>query len=402
MTSPDIGKQESSIAYESSIKMNVPSERRRLLYCSSVSPQPVADGRLLVYRHLSRLYSHDRLLVVPSCSPPSQQLSMAASSPVLPASIWLRRLRRGVLYPLGDRLLANRVIQHCELVCNQYLPDVVVSVFLPDTYMTAAAGFARKHQLPLVLLCHDDYEDSTPASFHPTLAKIYRQASARLCVSQPMVHEFQKRYGAKGIVLLPIPSGPAQQPLPQATQTPLRIGFAGNICSGYQTALLQLANSLSQLGGRLCIASHSSRNTMNRVWTHPAVIDLGSLAPEQVRQAFVDAGVNVLAVVQSFDPQDERAFRYNFPSKLTEYSTFGLPLLIVAPVSASAFVWAGKHANVAAVTTNLAEGLTETVHSLNNAGTRASLAENFYKAAMEFDPEKQQAIFEAALHARKL
>lgn len=382
--------------------MTILSDYETLLYCSSVSPQPMTDGRLLIYRHLMRLHSHNRLLVVPASSPPCKGLRVTRISLVKPASPWFARLRRGLLFPLGDKLLANQVVKQCEGVSSQHKPTVVVTVFLPDGFMTAAAAFARKNSLPLVLICHDDYLDSTPSSFHATLKAVYRQAAVRLCVSQPMADEFHGRYGVGGTVLLPIPSERARLPLTQEANTSLRIGFAGTICAGYEDAILQLADELLIVGGQLVVVSPSSRNVMPRIWTHPAILDLGQVHPQHVREVFHLEGVNVLGVVQSFAPNDQRAFRLNFPSKLTEYSTFGLPLLIVAPKVASASAWASARDGVAVIASDLSGSLKVAINKLNNSEVRQQLARNFFEAASEFDPDKAQAIFYDAIKQNPL
>jgi len=378
--------------------VNNSEERGHVLFCSSVSPQPVAAGELLVYRHFSQLQSHKLLLVVPASKPPGELPNVTETALVPPPSIWLGRLRRGWLFPFGDRLIARQVFARCNAVSRQHKPTVVVTVFVPDTYMTAAAAFAQKHRLPLVLICHDDYEDFIPRSFRATLAKIYRQAAVRLCVSEPMATEFQRRYGVEGAILHPIPSAPARLPVPQSSNDQLLIGFAGSVRDSYEDALLQLADNLQLLNGQVVIASPSPRNTLPRVWSHPAVVDAGQVAPEKVQEVFNQAGVNVMGVVQSFDPKEEQAYRFNFPSKLTEYSTFGLPLLILAPESASAVTWARSRAMVAAISTDLSTGLKKALNQLTNAEARQALAMRFFEAASEFAPERAQAIFEDALN----
>jgi len=263
--------------------------------------------------------------------------------------------------------------------------------------MSAAAVCARRQRLPLVLICHDDYEDTTPSSFHPRLAAIYRQAAVRLCVSHPMASEFERRYGGKGDVLYPIPSGPAIRPVIERCNTQLRIGVAGGIALGCEDALVRLANAVGAVNGQIVVLSATSRKSRRPVWSHPAVTDLGQVSPERVGALFRQAGVNALAVVQSFDPLDERAFRFNFPSKLTEYSTFGLPLLIVAPESASAVTWARARGDVAVISSESPSELTRAVNRLLDPDARFELARAFYNVAVEFAPDRLQTAFEGAI-----
>jgi hypothetical protein len=368
-----------------------------ILYCSSVDPQLSVAGMLLVHRHFSRLESYQVALVAPASEITHGLSNVSEMVSVPKCSIWLSRMRRGWLFPFADWLIAKQIRKKCDLVTARIKPSVVVTVLMPDGYMTAAADYAKKNQIPLVLLCHDDYEDSSPNSFHGKLATIYRQAFIRLCVSAPMAIEYKRRYGVDGQVMYPIPSASASSPVQQLHSCSIKVGFIGTIMPGYEQAFLKLADNLNLIGGQIVIASSSSRRAFPKLWSHPAVLDFGQLAPDKVKGTFLEAGVNVLGVIQSFDPADERAFRFNFPSKLVEYGTFGLPLLIIAPETASAVTWAKSKGSVAAIATDLGAGLDEVVKQLSTPEARYSLAVEFFEASADFDPCHSQAIFEKAL-----
>ena len=374
-------------------------ENNLLLYCSSLSPRAIPPGEILVHRHFSRLKSYQIAIVVPEHKPPANLENIVHLARVASTSGWLWRLRRGPLFPVADRLLARRVKRELDAIASRTKPAVVLTTFLPDTYLTAAADFASEHALPLVLICHDDYEDSTPSSFHSRLAEIYRQASVRLCVSEPMAAEFERRYGARGNVLYPIPSGPAKSPVIENSNARLRIGFAGTVCIGYEDALVRLADAVGSVGGQIVVVAPNPRNTVRCFWSHSAVIDLGCVPPDKVGEVFQRAEVNALAVVQNFDPRYEREFRYNFPSKLTEYTTFGLPLLIVGPESASAVTWARARAEVAVISSDSPTELRAAVKRLADPRARFELAKAFQRCAVEFVPERLQALFEDAIES---
>jgi hypothetical protein len=369
-----------------------------LLFCSSVSPQPTAAGNLLAYRHLSLLRDWQVLAIVPSGHPIPGELIRVEELAVAGPPRWLQRCRRGFAYPYADRECARRIVQRSESKAMSFAPHTVLSVLLPDSFVTAAARFARREGLPLVLLCHDDYEAFVPASFRPYLGRIYRQADVRLCVSRPMEEEFFARYGVRGEVLPPIPSGPSVPVRPQSDGEPLIVGFAGSIGFGYEDALCRLADVLGEENGRLAVASPTPRSLVTRVWRHPAVIDLGTLPPDSVRPALLGAGVNVLAVVQSFDPAESGAFRLNFPSKLTEYTTFGLPILLMAPESASAAIWMRQNpaAGIAIHSVAVHEAR-NAIRQLKSVAVRRKLAQGLNEAAIGFDPHFLQQQFESAL-----
>jgi len=311
---------------------------------------------------------------------------------------WLQRGRRGALFGYADELAARRLMARLAPKAAAFRPDVVLSVMIPDYFMSAAAAYARGAGLPFVLLCHDDYSDFVPRAGRELLARVYRQAQHRFCVSKPMEEAFFARYGVRGTVLPPIPSGPAAPVRRTEDGDPVVIGFAGSIGFGYVEAMVHLADVLAANGGRLVIASRSPRRAFAGVFSHPAVEDVGAVTPGEVKRAFLKAGVNVLSVIQSFDAAEISAFRLNFPSKLTEYSTFGLPLLVVAPENSSASIWVRQNAGSALAVHGLIPGeFVKAVQRLKSAQERLRLAEQFHAAAAAFDPELLQRRFEDAL-----
>lgn len=371
---------------------------RRLLYCSTVSPQSTAAGELLVHRHLSRLVNWDVMIVTPDHKPVSAGFNPAleVALPSLPK--WMQRSRRGMLFGCADSLASRWLFRRFAELADRFQPDVVLSVMVPDSFLSSAALYSNLHGLRFVLLCHDDYSDFVPASGRALLGRVYRQASARLCVSQAMEQEFFRRYGVHGEVLPPIPSGLAGAVTNTGEGEQLVVGFAGSIGAGYAEAIINLADVLGREEGRLVIASPTNRNQFEKVFAHPAVIDLGLLAPDEVRKRFFESGVNVLSVIQSFAREDMRAFRVNFPSKLSEYSTYGLPVLVVAPESASASTWASDNPGAALVVHTVDRYEMEiAVRRLRNAQERRAFAQAMRAAANAFDPDLMQGQFEKAL-----
>lgn len=312
--------------------------RKRLLYCSSVVPQRTGAGELLVYRHLARLTDWDVMVVGPQDRPAEGDYGrqVTVESSVVMRS--LIRLRRGPLWAVADRVEGRQVTARLSAAADGFGPDVVVSVNVPDIYLTAAAQYAASRGIPLAIFCHDDYEGDVPPSARGYLGSFYRQAAVRFCVSRVMEREYGRRYGVPGLPLYPIPGQAPKSLRPQRDEAPLVVGYAGALGRGYEQAMVALADALAGRGGRLVIAWRTLRTIAAQVWRHPAVTDLGALDPDHVEPALMQAGVNVLCVVQSFDPLEAR-IRLNFPSKLTEYMMLRLPILVVAPEYASVPLW---------------------------------------------------------------
>ncbi len=310
---------------------------------------------------------------------------------------FLMRLRRGLLWRIADKAAGIQVVSKFAAAADDFKPDVVVGVMLPDIYLTAAAHYAGKHDIPLVIFCHDDYEQYLPLGARGYFANIYRRASVRLCVSEVMEREYTRRYGVAGLVLHPIPGTAKKETRQQRDGDVLTVGYAGSVGQGYESAMLALADALAAQGGRLVIASPTLRTVAARIWYHPAVTDLGPLAPEQVERGLADRGVNVLAVVQSFDP-GETQIKYNFPSKLTEYMMYGLPILVVAPEYASTPLWLAEEPSAAILVTIPESGaFREPLMRLAQAGERFALARATGEVAQRFVAQQLSDLFERSL-----
>jgi glycosyltransferase involved in cell wall biosynthesis len=369
----------------------------RVLYCSAVAPQPTGAGELLVHRHLTALTEWHLMIVAGEDRPASPDV-VADLTTVPRVPRWIQRCRRGPAFASAERVAARWLVARFERQADRFRPSIVVSTMLPDPLMSAAARFAARRGIPLVLFCHDDYAPALSSSARRFLRDVYRQAAVRLCVSRAMEEEFAHRYGVRGEVLPPIPAAPAAAVRPAHDGEPLIVGFAGAIGQGYTGAFVALADALAREGGRLVVASPTPRDGYSRIFSHPAVTDLGALRVADVRATMLAAGVNTLAVVQSFALDDERSYRFNFPSKLTEYSTYGLPVLVVAPPTASAATWMCDNSGSGILVHALdGDALSEAVRRLAFANERVALAAGFRSAASAFDPALLQRRFERAL-----
>lgn len=373
------------------------SLRKRLLYCSSVAPQRTGAGELLVHRHLTRLADWDVMVVTPPERPADPDFERRLSVPWSPMLRLVGLLRRGAWWKVVDRAAGRRLVSGFARAADEFRPDIVVSVLLPDAYLTAASVYARHADIPLAIFCHDDYEDYPLPGMGGYLGAIYRQAGVRFCVSEVMAREFVRRYGVSGTVLYPIPERNPGAICPQSEGAPLVVGYAGSLGDGCEVAMVALADALAARGGRLVIASRTPHTVASKIWRHPAVVLLGALAPNEVLSRLLAAGVNVLSVVQSFDPAD-RVIQFNFPSKLTEYMTFGLPILVVAPDYASVPLWLAEEPGAAVLVMRPeTEAFAEPLARLSRAEERLSLARATAVAASRYSPGHLRALFEDGL-----
>jgi hypothetical protein len=126
--------------------------------------------------------------------------------------------------------------------------------------------------------------------------------------------------------------------------------FAGTITSaGVRRALRLLAEVLAESRGRLLIFGPlSPESAKNAGLTLPNVELRGLLSsPDLIRRFREEA--DLLFVPMSFEENDRANVEISFPSKLTDYTTVGIPLLIYGPDYSSAVRWAKENAGVAEV-----------------------------------------------------
>lgn len=170
-----------------------------------------------------------------------------------------------------------------------------------------------------------------------------------------MERAYEKRYGAAGDVLYPMRASNA----PDFTEPPPRlarndhqftVAFAGTINSpGYVQALVAMHNALTPVGGRLLIFGPLTADQARQNGLDLANITICGLlpSPELINRLRNEA--DALFVPMSFDAAERSNMQMSFPSKLTDYTAVGVPLLIYGPSYCSAVGWAKANRGVAEV-----------------------------------------------------
>lgn len=373
----------------------MPNSLPRLLYLSAVPPERSFHGSLLLFRLLER-YPADKLLVIESNLFPSSHERR------LPG-VRYETLREGMRRPLRTRFArfyrswltataASRTGRIQSLV-RDFGPQAVLTIPFYFSWITAAR-YAGQNGLPLHLILHDEYVD---APFELEILKpwlrrvfggIYRSASTRLCVSPYMAQEYKDKYRAGGEVLYPSRAfgDTVFNSLPERLvcakdESPLAVAFGGTVNThGAAQLLAMVAQALRPGNGLLNV--YGPMNPANAKACRldaGNVVFKGSLDPESFKQA-LRREADVLLVPMTFGAKDSVNSRISFPSKLVDYTSVGLPLLIVGPESCSAVRWARENAPVAEVVTRPEPGdIAAALAKLRHAGHRVQLA----RAALE-------------------
>jgi glycosyltransferase involved in cell wall biosynthesis len=383
----------------------------RLLYLADVPVEATYHGSALIYRLLQR-YPAERLMIVEG------NLFRPASDRRLPGvpyaalTVGYPRLLRTRLHSRYSGWLLRRAARRAGGVrqhLGTFAPQAVLTVAHGYTWLTAAR-FAEVDGLPLHLIVHDDWPRSGPApSRHEAeFGRVYRGAASRLCVSPYMAEEYERRYGAAGTVLLPARAHDAPRFTAPAARlrrpdgSPMFV-FAGTINSpGYARLLAQVAHHLGAHGGILSIYGPlTAQQAATLGLTAPNIRICGLLTSEQLLER-LRADADVLLVPMSFADADRSNMRMSFPSKLTDYTAVGLPLMICGPDDCSAVRWAQANPGVAeVVTSNGDDAVRDAVDRLAGDGEyRLALAANALAVGeRDFSAATADSILHAALVA---
>ncbi len=329
---------------------------RRLAYIGDVPVENTRAGAVQLYRLLSG-HPPDRLWVLES-SVAGERLGprLAGVRYDRFSAGWnrLQHTRFRSTYAAALFRIAPYLAGRLSRMLRGWNPQAVLTVAHGYSWLTAAA-VATKLKVPLHLIVHDDPVHSmglaatTADAAEAAFARVYRGAETRLCVSPAMALLYKNRYGVDGDVLYPVRDKNTQtfnEPPVRLLETdrPLVFAYAGSVSSAaYADSITKLADVLERLGHQLLYISDwdAARLRQHRL-DRPHVRVVPSV-PAGSLISTLRAQADVLFVPMSFDAADDWNVKISFPSKLTDYTAAGLPLLIWGPPHCSAVIWAEQN-----------------------------------------------------------
>ena len=322
----------------------------RLLYVGDVPVVNSVAGPLALYRLLCT-YPADKLKCIhlQGTLPPDDVRLRGVEYESFPLCFdrLLRTRLHDVFVPAAQLLQSYRATALSRRV-KEFGAEAVLTVVHGQGWL-AAAALAQKLVLPLHLILHDGprhwggHHPITGPSILRAFTSIYRRATSRLCVSRKMEAAYYKLTGVPGTVL-----HPARQPDTQAFREPppgrmleasgpVAVYF-GTINSPHVVGLLQsLSEVLSILSGRLILIGPPSlhvnrsqlldRANVRHVGLLPTMDDIRELCRREATFLYLPFSFN------------DAGMSLSFPSKLIDYTTVGLPVLVQAPSSAPIADW---------------------------------------------------------------
>jgi hypothetical protein len=263
-----------------------------------------------------------------------------------------------------------------------------------DTLSLAAVGFARRYDLPLATLVHDDArcfaKDPAEAGRAHRRRQWILQHSTTAWFASPELAACYELSPQQTGVLPPIPEGVAAaagngRPATAQPESPLLV-YAGNYWPPQLPTLAAIAQAAQSAGGHLLAVIKENPAHVSFLREHG--IEWRAPWPRNT-EALDHYREHASAMVVSYAPtSDEMPWtRTSFPSKLIEYCHLGLPIVIVAPEDTAVVRWARARNFPDVFAPDDAAGLSAYVARLRDPAfcrERAALSRSY--ATGEFDP----------------
>lgn len=371
----------------------------RLACVADVNVQNFCHGSLQLFRLLSD-YPVEKLLIIETtwnCSAPERRLPGVTYRHFRP---WWTRIFHQRRAPSLAPFLAKLAARRWKTFARQ------IHSFAPEALLTVAHGFswlavsemAQHLKLPLHLVVHDDWlrHPSYSREVSDRLTSIfgdhYRRAASRLCVSDTMEEAYRDTYGVPGTVFYPTRAADlvvAQEPparLSREIKNPT-VAFAGTLHPGQIAPLRAMADTLQDLKGRLLIFGPTTQAELHEAGlAAPHIERRGHQPTPNALLAALREEADLLYTPLPFDETWRGNASLGFPSKLTDYSAAGLPILIHGPSWSAAAKWAHRKPHAVLLVESLSpESLKAALASIqNDVALRLQLAQGALNAGRKY------------------
>jgi|CXWL01.1.fsa_nt_gi hypothetical protein len=334
----------------------------RLLYVGDVPIDETLAGSLLLYRLLDG-YPADKLRILEysfSTSKvdrrlPNVNYALVKDGHARVLFSRLASLYRYYFFFLSAQSRGKKLLE----VAQGFKPQAVLTV--GHGYLWAAAAvLSEQLGIPLHIILHDNWGDTvnlpqrSKESAERMLARAYRKAASKFCVSPFMAEAYSRKFQVAGTVLYPS-RGNFQYPentpeYPPRENRPFCMAYGGSIGSrAYAMMIAKLANLLSEIGAELLLFGAITTEQLRSVGLKSGNVTIQSPTDAGEFIRIVRDRVDALFVPMSFESAHRSNVECGFPGKLADYSATGLPILIWGPHYCSAVRWAKENDGVAEI-----------------------------------------------------
>jgi glycosyltransferase involved in cell wall biosynthesis len=344
----------------------------RVIFISSVRPEPTSAGQIILYRHF--------------CNRPEFDLELYGFEP---RKISVRMFFRRVLGKIAQFGGIFETLVNCAWVLwkgrwiDEDLPTkvehdqkTIVGTVAHGDGFYAAQRFAKKHSLPLVVFFQDWWPDMAgdPKPLVKLLDKRF-QDLAKSCSLGICVCAGMKKALGGGENLQVLPPIPTENNLIQTSKIEpsnrekFKVVYSGN---------LDLYGEML-LGALRVFKDHPTIQLLvrgaNPRWTDNAkreMRDAGlwlDFAPRAELDAWLQSA-DAFLIPMVFEEKDRRRMETSFPSKLIEFAQFGKPLIVWGPEYCSAAQWGRNNNSALCVICADSKKLLDELESLSNSGDK--------------------------------
>ncbi|HET7537950.1 MAG TPA: hypothetical protein VFJ90_15930 [Candidatus Didemnitutus sp.] len=380
-----------------------------MLLFSSTVPVNTNGSFVIFHRHLRPLVDAGwKLKIISYFDPPAGEtlwwehirlpFRRAFWPPAWPGCLSLMRLRA--------RLLQRHLVQHGLL---EGPPPRVLLANLWDPQAQVAAAFAASGAGRLGVFVHDDEilwnAGAQPERYLKWNRRVVAAAASRLWpVSDRLAAQFDPAARSRCRVMRPIPNA-----LPFAAPewrpefgNGIRLGYAGKIYPGLWPLLARLVRQIPVGAGSLTVITDKEAIASAPFQEGPTFKMLPYFAKPDDSARWLQTHCSALLVAHPLAenlPNDRwQILKSSFPSKLTEYSRVGLPLVLIGQDDSEFCTWVRSHTAIPFFTSPDSPACISYLTALATpAGWSAATQQTAHLARSQFDPAKMQAEFVAEI-----
>jgi glycosyltransferase involved in cell wall biosynthesis len=321
----------------------------RILYYSGVPVESSFAGATLIFRLLEH-YPKEKLLIIQG-----MELNKAARISGVSYYVvkwrWLNRLKST---RFNKWITTFTMFQD---VWTGWKYGKKIRIFNPDIILTVtfqlmwvkAFRLAQAMKIPLHVILHDDWLTTEhygvwQVFLSGMFKKMYIYAAGRFCISPNMEKYYFGLYGIRGSILYPFRGREDRVFLPKeftnSNEGPVKFCYAGSLFTGDFAQMLDaMAETLAKKNCELHIFSPIDSIVIEHYESlkKPHVKFHDFLSSQHLVRKLSEE-MDVCIMVNSFE--HEMPFRYNFSSKLVDYTSSGLPVLMWGAPTSGAISWA--------------------------------------------------------------
>lgn len=363
----------------------------KILYLSDVPVELSHGGATLIYR-LLEFYPKDRITIVQTCEVTKKRIEG------IPYHLYqnqiIRRLSKTRFGKVARELqLASSFLKipiFITRIIKVFKPDIILTVTF-GTFWIIANNAAKKWKLPMHLILHDellltDKYLLLDSLFRNTFQLAYINASSRMCISQSMENYYFKKYAVNGNVLPPT-RGKYDNVIEPKTSTQihgLHYCYAGSVHTGdFLPMLDKFAAAIENRNGSLSIFSEVENSMLEK---YPnllkAHVNINKLVSPIELKKFMLKSVDVNLLLNSF--WFEEIFKYNFSSKVVDYSSVSLPILFWGPVTSGVISWSIEMDYPLIISENTVNAVLEMLDKIENPTTLDTAINIIYRGFNEY------------------